>query len=136
MTTYSYMIGSAMNNLKNVEALDTSLPAKHKNVAPRGLFVEPWSVYRTAANGLEVGDGFPRCKWVWDAMYQDQLDDMLAYLSGAQSAVVYIRTRKDDRTYKYYKCVMHRPKPDEMRRIFGGIGLEGSFWDPQSDEFG
>jgi Alkylmercury lyase len=28
-----------------------------------------------------------------------------------------------------------RPKPDEMRRIFEGIGLEGSFWDPQSDEF-
>ena len=29
-----------------------------------------------------------------------------------------------------------RPRPDEMRRIFAGIGLEGPFWDPQSDEFG
>jgi hypothetical protein len=29
-----------------------------------------------------------------------------------------------------------RPKPDEMRRIFQGIGLEGTFWDPESDEFG
>ena len=28
-----------------------------------------------------------------------------------------------------------RPKPGEMRRIFEGIGLEGSFWDPESDEF-
>ncbi|HEU5251150.1 MAG TPA: hypothetical protein VFW15_14270 [Thermoanaerobaculia bacterium] len=29
-----------------------------------------------------------------------------------------------------------RPGPDEMRRIFAGIGLEGPFWDPESDEFG
>jgi hypothetical protein len=28
-----------------------------------------------------------------------------------------------------------RPQPDEMRRIFAGIGLEGPFWDPQSDRF-
>ena len=26
-----------------------------------------------------------------------------------------------------------RPGPDEMRRIFADIGLEGPFWDPQSD---
>lgn len=29
-----------------------------------------------------------------------------------------------------------RPQPEEVRRIFAGIGLEGPFWDPQSDEFG
>jgi hypothetical protein len=28
-----------------------------------------------------------------------------------------------------------RPGPDEMRRIFEGIGLTGDFWDPQSDTF-
>lgn len=28
-----------------------------------------------------------------------------------------------------------RPGPDEMRRIFAGIGLDGPFWDPQSDRF-
>lgn len=28
-----------------------------------------------------------------------------------------------------------RPKTDEMRAIFSGIGLEGEFWDPQSDHF-
>ena len=26
-----------------------------------------------------------------------------------------------------------RPPPDEMRRIFGRIGLTGDFWDPQAD---
>ena len=29
-----------------------------------------------------------------------------------------------------------RPQPDEMRAIFAGLGLEGDFWDPRSDQFG
>ena len=29
-----------------------------------------------------------------------------------------------------------RPQPAEMRAIFGGLGLTGPFWDPQSDVFG
>ena len=29
-----------------------------------------------------------------------------------------------------------RPQPDEMRQIFAGLGLNGDFWDPQSDQFG
>jgi len=29
-----------------------------------------------------------------------------------------------------------RPKPDEMRGIFAGIGLSGDFWDPRVDTFG
>jgi hypothetical protein len=24
-----------------------------------------------------------------------------------------------------------RPKPDEMRQIFAGVGLDGPFWDPE-----
>ena len=28
-----------------------------------------------------------------------------------------------------------RPKPEEMRGIFAGLGLEGDFWDPTSDRF-
>ena len=28
-----------------------------------------------------------------------------------------------------------RPKPDEMREIFVGIGLQGDFWDPRADSF-
>jgi len=29
-----------------------------------------------------------------------------------------------------------RPQPDEMRKIFAGLGLGGDFWDPRSDSFG
>jgi hypothetical protein len=32
--------------------------------------------------------------------------------------------------------ISRRPKPEEMRAIFAGLGLEGDFWDPQSDRFG
>jgi hypothetical protein len=28
-----------------------------------------------------------------------------------------------------------RPQPEEMKRIFAGLGLEGPFWDPQADRF-
>ena len=28
-----------------------------------------------------------------------------------------------------------RPGPEEMRRIFAGVGLQGPFWDPQADAF-
>ena len=28
-----------------------------------------------------------------------------------------------------------RPPPEEMRRIFAGIGLTGPFWDPEGDPF-
>lgn len=28
-----------------------------------------------------------------------------------------------------------RPAPDEMVEIFSGIGLEGVFWDPKSDQW-
>jgi hypothetical protein len=28
-----------------------------------------------------------------------------------------------------------RPGPDEMASIFASVGLEGPFWDPQSDHF-
>ena len=29
-----------------------------------------------------------------------------------------------------------RPQPNEMREIFADLGLEGDFWDTQSDNFG
>jgi hypothetical protein len=28
-----------------------------------------------------------------------------------------------------------RPAPDDMVKIFADIGLEGPFWDPQSDQW-
>lgn len=120
MTKYNYMIGTTMGNLVNVESLVTALANQNACVPPKGLFVEPYSVYRTAANGLEVGDGFPRFDWTFDAMHNDQLKAMLVYVPN-QSAEIYARTRKTDRTYGYYKCIIHRPKPDEMEPAFNDM---------------
>ena len=34
------------------------------------------------------------------------------------------------------KADSRRPQPDEIRKIFAGIGLQDDFWDPRSDHFG
>jgi hypothetical protein len=34
------------------------------------------------------------------------------------------------------EATARRPGPAEMRAIFAGLGLTGSFWDPQADTFG
>jgi hypothetical protein len=110
MPSYSYEIGSALDAMTNVETLC--------GVPPRGLAIEPFSVYRIAANGTEYGDGYPWTEWHFDVIEQDGLDALLAFLGSAQSASVYIRTRDAGGTYAYYAAVMHRPKRDEMEPRF------------------
>lgn len=44
-----------------------------------------------------------------------------------QLAVTWYATRLDAES--------RRPAPEEMRRIFEGLGLHGDFWDPRSDTF-
>lgn len=34
------------------------------------------------------------------------------------------------------EAVSRRPRAEEMRGIFAGIGLDDEFWDPRSDRFG
>lgn len=118
MSRYEYKIGTSVALLKSVDTLGTNVK---KPVEPQGLAIEPFSVYRTAANGVEYGDGYPRTEWRFDAIGQAQLTGILAYLGSAQSATVYIRTRKADRSYGNYKAVMHRPKPDEMAPAFSSM---------------
>lgn len=105
MAKYEYAIGTSVATLVNVEELANGVT----NVPPRGMAVDPVSVRRTGADGLVYGDGFPSCKWQFDVITGAQLDELLDYLDTAQSAVVYIKTRKDDHTYATYKAVMHRP---------------------------
>lgn len=44
-----------------------------------------------------------------------------------QMATTWYATRLDPHS--------RRPQPDEIRGIFGAIGLTGDFWDPQADTF-
>ena len=45
----------------------------------------------------------------------------MAQLAGLANAWYATRLQRDAR----------RPTPDEMRRIFAGLGLAGEFWDPE-----
>ena len=113
MSKYSYEVGSTIETMSNVKVYGTDTLSDWDRVEPRGLGVEPFSVYRVATSGLEYGDGYPRVTWTFDVICQAQLDALLNLLGEAQSAVVYIRTRNTDRTYSYYKAIMHRPRPGE-----------------------
>ncbi len=111
-TEYSIAtIAQGVAGLKTIDLVGTSVKTP---VEPMGLNFEYFSVYRTSASGVEYGDGYPTTSWVFSAIEQAQLTGLLEYLGGAQSASVYIRTRRPDRTYADYKAVMHRPKADEM----------------------
>jgi hypothetical protein len=115
MPKYSYAIGSDPEDMTNVEALESDRIA----VPPRGLAVEPYSVYRTAASGTVYGDGYPQTKWVFDTVDQGFLDSLLSYISGA-SGQVYITTRDDDGDYTTYRAIMHRPRVhQEMSPAYG-----------------
>lgn len=113
MAIYDYQIGATSagtGSMVNVESLATAVQC----VPPEGLAIEPFSVYRIAASGEEHGDGFPHTRWFFRTMKQAQLDAFLALIgSGNQSNSVFIRTRKDDRSYENYQAIMHRPKPHE-----------------------
>jgi hypothetical protein len=127
MARYSYEIGLALDDMTNVEELDAGLMASGRCVPPSALAVQPWSIFRIAADGREYGDGFPTCRWVFNAIHQDQLDDLLAYLGGEQSASLYIRTRKIDRSYAYYSAVMHRPKENEITPAYSDMWHDVTF---------
>lgn len=105
MALYEYAIGTAVATLVNLE----NLAKNTVNVPPRGLAVDPVSVRRVGADGRTYGDGYPETKWEFDIITDAQLQALLGYLSGAQSATVVIKTRKDDLTYGTYRAVMHRP---------------------------
>ena len=112
---YDYMIATeaeGVAGLVNVYAVGTVTNTSDR-VEPQGLALRPYSNYRVSASGKEYGDGFPFTVWTFGVIKQGQLDGLLAYLDGAQSANVYIKTRKDDRTYGTYKAIMHRPKIEE-----------------------
>jgi hypothetical protein len=102
---YEYAIGTSVATLVNMEVL----AANTVNVPPRGLAVDPVSVRRVGADGHTYGDGFPQTEWRFDIITGAQLQALLEYLGGGESATVTIKTRLDDLTYATYRAVMHRP---------------------------
>jgi len=104
MATDDYRIGLAEVSMTLVYDL-----VVYKAAPPGGSAVAPHSVYRTAANGKEYGDGFAACDWLFPSMTPAFFAAMMTYLGGDVSADVYIKTRKDDNTFDTYTAIMHRP---------------------------
>jgi hypothetical protein len=113
MAEYTYEIGATQVALANVEGLVTGMQA------PFSHYVEPYSRYQTAVDGLEYGDGFPRCGWHFDYLSSAMYAALIGYITG-QSTSLFIRTRDADGSYAPYSAVMHRPKANEATWEMGG----------------
>jgi len=114
MAQYSYEIGANAGARVNVEDLATNFPP------PRGEH-NRYSVVRVGGDGISVGDGFPLITWTFDYLTIAAFNILMAYITGASTAVSII-TRLDDGTYQAYAtAVMHRPEiPRDARRVFAG----------------
>mgnify|MGYP001198377722 CR=1 FL=1 len=119
-----YQIGTTELNMVSVINLVSG-----RTAPPSNSIVKPYSVYRTAASGMEYGDGQATCSWTFEVMTTAFFNAMIAYLGGAVSANVYIKTRKDDNTFDVYTAIMHRP-------VFGeGFSRGTGVWRDVTFEF-
>ena len=120
MTAYSYEIGTTATTT-NLESLATAINP------PRGTFVE-WSREYDRSDGAVNGDGYPSAIWRFDVLDQDMVDTLRAYCT-SKSAVVYIKTRKNDGTFIKYSAIMIWPGDQLSKRQFNGkyLNLEIPF---------
>lgn len=120
MADYQYSIGTAADNLQNLED-DLGILPPHP--AP---FTE-WAVTYEAGDGMEHGDGFPSAVWNWDYLSAAHVATLRTYCPN-RSAHVYIKTIKADmQTYGTYYCVMTWPAiPDDAEWRLGRVTLNFS----------
>lgn len=98
-----FAIGNTLAGIQALRAL--SIPA-------------PQSTYRPYSTDIRLGDGtmrgmgFPIATWHWGFLSAAQRDLLRTYCTG-QSALVYIRTPKDDLSFVDYQAVMVWPSEEE-----------------------
>jgi len=106
MPTYEYEIGANAGARVNLETQGINPPS--------GVRYNPKSVTRTRGDGLAVGDGYPNCIWQFEYLTSTMYNIFLTLLGSEESAVVSIKTRKQDKTYAAYAtCVMHKPTGEQ-----------------------
>lgn len=107
---YDFEIGTAIDNMVNVETLDGGkMPAPR---APYRVYTEPIEL----GSGAIRGAGYPSVVWRWGFLTQDQRDILRAYCTGA-SADVYIKTSGVDSAdaYAVYSAVMVWPEEEDRQ---------------------
>lgn len=108
MADYEYAIGTAADNLQNLED-DLGVPPPHP--APH---IE-WGAEYQAGDGLVYGDGWPSVVWHFDFLSATHLAALRTYCTG-KSAQVYIKTLEPDlTTYGTYQAIMVWPTGGEYR---------------------
>ena len=114
MTRYQYEIGSTYAGMQNVEELSTPIHA------PKSTFKQ-YSKTLRLGNGTTRGAGWPVATWRFGFLSRAQRDQLKTFCPGA-SAVVYIKTRKNDNDdYQVYRAVMVWPEEEEK---FAGRRLD------------
>ena len=109
----SYKIGSSYGTLTSLDAL--------------GIIADPRSSFQLCADsirdasGVVHGMGSPVAEWHWDVMRIGEADLLAAFLSGNQSANVYIQTKTNRLStgeayvYKIYAAVMTWPVDEDIQ---------------------
>ena len=110
MPSYNYEIGTADDNLVNVEALLTTFPGMP---APKSSYSE-FSEKLELGDGSVKGVGWSEAEWRWGFLTQAQRDILRPYCTVA-SSTVYIRTRRNDNSdeYVYKTGVVIWPEGEE-----------------------
>jgi hypothetical protein len=102
MSDYEYSIGTAADDLQNLED-DLGLPPPHPTPHLE------WATTYECGDGRVYGDGFPSVEWHWDYLSAANIASLRTYCSG-KSATVYIKTLEPDyETYGTYSAIMVWP---------------------------
>ncbi len=98
-----FAIGTTLAGMQALSAM--SIPA------PQSTF-RPYSTDIRLGDGTMRGMGFPVATWHWGFLSAAQRDVLKAFCAG-QSALVYLRTTKDNMVFDDYQAVMVWPTEEE-----------------------
>lgn len=101
---YDFEIGSTSDTV-NLESLATP-------VEPPDFTYTEWALEVKLANGQVRGMGFPQASWIWGYITSAERTMLRSFCSG-KSAMVYIKTPDNSRTYKKFQAVMVWPAGED-----------------------
>ena len=102
---YEYEIGADIGTMVTLSSLGIHAPKCEYG---------KYSGEITLGDGTARGVGLPMTVWHWSWLTADQRDALRAYCAG-KSAIVFIRSLKDDLTYEDYEAVLVWPTNEERQ---------------------
>lgn len=107
-----FKIGSTLVGIASLDTLGI--------IANPNPSFQPYAEQVQDGAGVVHGVGLPVAEWHWDVMRAGESDILAAFLGGAASATVYIRTRTNRLTtgaytFKTYSAVMIWPLSEDVQ---------------------